>query len=110
MGIKYYVPETLETPRNFPELPPETGTALAWLPGMPVLIGTSGWLYRHWNGIFYPRGVPNRFLYYAERFQTVELNVTFYRLPERTVFENWESDRTAGFCLRVQSQPFPYAS
>jgi len=73
---------------------------------MPVLIGTSGWLYRHWNGLFYPRGVANRFLYYAERFQTVELNVTFYRLPERSVFENWHAIAPPDFVFASKASRF----
>lgn len=44
--------------------------------------GCSGWQYREWSGPFYPDGIPARArLFYAERFDTVELNTTFYRLP-----------------------------
>lgn len=56
------------------------------------LIGTSGFSYAHWgNGVFYPPGLPRyRWLeYYAGRFSTVELNVTFYRLPSRESFRSW---------------------
>ncbi len=64
---------------------------------MAVLVGTSGWQYRHWRETFYPRGVPQaRWLeFYAERFTTVESNAAFYRLPERRTFEDW-ADRTPG--------------
>lgn len=57
---------------------------------MPVLIGTSGWQYADWREPFY-RGVPQRrwFEHYLENFQTVELNVTFYRLPKPEVFVGW---------------------
>ena len=50
---------------------------------MPVLVGTSGWQYRHWRDAFYPRDVPQRLWleYYAGKFGTVENNGTFYRLP-----------------------------
>ena len=46
-------------------------------------IGTSGWAYPHWRGVFYPDGLPTaRWLaYYARHFRTVELNNSFYRLP-----------------------------
>ena len=46
-------------------------------------IGTSGFSYAHWRGVFYPMDLPEkRWLeFYAEAFDTVELNVTFYRLP-----------------------------
>ena len=45
-----------------------------------VHVGTSGWVYKHWKGIFYPEGLrPNRELeFYAERFPTVEINFSFY--------------------------------
>ena len=56
-----------------------------------VRIGTSGWDYPHWRERFYPEGLPqSRWLeYYAERFDTVELNSSFYRQPERATFERW---------------------
>lgn len=62
---------------------------------MPVLIGTSGWQYRHWRATFYPRGVAQRewLEYYAARFDTVESNAAFYRLPEKQTFADW-ADRT----------------
>jgi uncharacterized protein YecE (DUF72 family) len=46
-------------------------------------IGTSGWIYAHWRGRFYPAELPTqRWLsFYAEHFNTVEVNNTFYRLP-----------------------------
>ena len=51
---------------------------------MPLVIGTSGWQYRHWRETFYPRGVAQaKWLeYYAARFSTVESNAAFYRLPD----------------------------
>ncbi len=86
--------------------PKPNGHGGCLISGMSVLIGTSGWLYRHWNGLFYPRGVSNRFLYYAERFQTVELNVTFYRLPERSVFEKWQAIAPADFVFASKASRF----
>ena len=58
---------------------------------MALLIGTSGWQYRHWRDTFYPRGLPQRawLEYYAARFATVESNAAFYRLPEKDTFEAW---------------------
>lgn len=54
-------------------------------------IGCSGFLYDHWRGTFYPEDLPkNHWLeYYSRHFSTVELNVTFYRLPERETFAKW---------------------
>ena len=62
---------------------------------MPVIIGTSGWQYRHWRERFYPEGVAQkRWLeYYMERFQTVESNNAFYMLPKPETFKSW-ADRT----------------
>ena len=56
-----------------------------------VHIGTSGWNYKHWKGVFYPAGLPQKrwLAYYAERFSTVEVNNTFYQLPQYSTFETW---------------------
>ncbi len=57
-----------------------------------LLIGTSGYSYSHWGkGVFYPKDVPQRawLEYYSRHFNTVELNVTFYRLVRKEVFEGW---------------------
>jgi len=59
-----------------------------------AFIGTSGYSYRHWaGGVFYPPDLPQgKWLeYYARTFSTVELNVTFYRLPGEKVFNGWRS-------------------
>jgi len=60
-----------------------------------VFVGTSGWQYRHWRDTFYPPDVPaSRWLeYFAARFQTVEVNNTFYRLPQASTFRTW-AERT----------------
>jgi len=52
------------------------------------LIGCSGWQYKHWRGDFYPASLPqSRWLaHYAGQFNTVEVNNTFYRLPEAATF------------------------
>lgn len=58
---------------------------------MAVLVGTSGYSYPHWQGRFYPKDLPkDQWLeYYAEHFHSVELNVTFYRLPASPTFRHW---------------------
>mgnify|MGYP000201929160 CR=1 FL=1 len=67
-------------------------------------IGTSGFTYRHWVGVLYPEGLsPRRWLSrYAEHFNSVEMNVTFYRLPPRRTFEAWarEVPKTFRFVLK----------
>ncbi len=69
-----------------------------------IHIGTSGWLYDHWRGIFYPEGLPrNRwFEHYKNFFTTVELNVTYYRLPSERTFESWKRKAPEGFLYSVK--------
>jgi uncharacterized protein YecE (DUF72 family) len=73
-----------------------TATA-ASVPGLYV--GTSGWSYPTWRPDFYPGGTkPEDFLrHYAERFATVELNTTGYRLPREELFERWADQTPPGF-------------
>ncbi len=75
---------------------------------MPVLIGTSGWQYRDWKGLFYPRSLPqNGWLgHYAERFVTVELNNSFYRLPPAETFAHWRQATPDGFVLAVKASRY----
>jgi uncharacterized protein YecE (DUF72 family) len=56
-----------------------------------VHVGTSGWTYDEWTGPFYPPDVKgaDRLTYYAHRFDTVEVNATFYRLPFRNMIRGW---------------------
>lgn len=71
---------------------------------MSLLIGTSGWQYRDWRGRFYPAEVPQkRWLeHYAERFQTVESNSAFYRLPARDTFAGWARRTPDDFVMAVK--------
>ena len=71
---------------------------------MTVYVGTSGWQYRHWRGVFYPEGLrqPDWLDFYTERFRTVEVNSTFYRLPPRTVFEGWARRTPDDFVLALK--------
>lgn len=64
-----------------------------------VLVGTSGYSYRHWRGILYGPGVPQRLWLeaYAGLFTAVELNVTFYRMPDAETFEGWRDRTPPGF-------------
>ena len=68
-------------------------------------IGCSGWNYPHWRaGVFYPPRLPQRdwLTYYAARFDTVELNTTFYRLPQAGVVARWVSETPLGFVFAVK--------
>ena len=64
-----------------------------------IHVGTSGYSYPEWRGTFYPeRFPPARMLpYYAERFRTVELNNTFYRMPTAKTVSAWDQETPAGF-------------
>jgi len=70
----------------------------------PVHIGCSGWVYPHWRELFYPKGVPQRswLAFYAESFDTVEVNNTFYRLPKPQMVEGWAENSPEGFCFAVK--------
>jgi uncharacterized protein YecE (DUF72 family) len=71
---------------------------------MPVYIGTSGWQYRHWKEAFYPQGVPQKgwLEFYAQRFQTVELNNSFYHLPKAESFASWAERTPADFIVAAK--------
>jgi len=73
-----------------------------------IRIGCSGWNYGHWRERFYPRGLPQRrwFEFYAEHFDTVEINNSFYRLPKAETFETWRAQAPAGFCYAVKANRF----
>jgi uncharacterized protein YecE (DUF72 family) len=68
------------------------------------VIGTSGWQYDDWRGDLYPADLARtRWLeHYAARFPTVEVNNTFYRLPDRHVFEDWRCRVPKGFCFALK--------
>jgi uncharacterized protein YecE (DUF72 family) len=70
-----------------------------------IRIGCSGWNYKHWrNGVFYPPRLPaSKWLpFYAERFDTVEVNATFYRLPRPSAVANWVALTPPGFVLTIK--------
>jgi uncharacterized protein YecE (DUF72 family) len=71
-------------------------------------VGCSGWQYKHWRGDFYPSGLPQArwFDHYASVFDTVEINNTFYRLPERSVFAAWAQNAPAGFEFAIKASRF----
>jgi uncharacterized protein YecE (DUF72 family) len=73
-----------------------------------IHVGCSGWVYRHWRGIFYPEGLPQRrwFERYAEEFDTVEINASFYRLPLASTFEGWREKAPLGFRYAVKVNRF----
>lgn len=71
-------------------------------------VGTSGWQYRDWRGAFYPRDLPQRgwLPFFARHFETVEVNNSFYRLPERSTFDRWREQTPPGFIVTVKASRF----
>lgn len=73
-----------------------------------IYIGTSGWHYAHWKGPFYPDHLSDKSLlsYYVEHFSTVEMNRTFYSLPERKVFEGYAKSVPSTFRFAIKASRF----
>jgi uncharacterized protein YecE (DUF72 family) len=71
-------------------------------------IGCSGFLYDHWKKNFYPEGLSKNYWleYYSRRFSTIELNVTFYRLPERETFAKWYLSTPKSFVFSLKGSRF----
>src|SRR5437899_675433 len=71
-------------------------------------VGTSGWIYRHWRGVFYPPELhaAKWFGFYSRFFDTVEINNTFYRLPAASVFAAWGRQATPGFVYAVKASRY----
>jgi uncharacterized protein YecE (DUF72 family) len=73
-----------------------------------IRIGCSGWNYRHWRRRFYPEKLPVKrwFAFYAEHFDTVEINNSFYRLPKPPTVEAWRDQAPPGFCYAVKANRY----
>jgi uncharacterized protein YecE (DUF72 family) len=73
-----------------------------------ILIGTSGWAYKHWKGILYREDASQEDLLpaYAESFQTVEINNTFYRLPDEGTIAGWRCRAPDGFVFAVKANRY----
>jgi uncharacterized protein YecE (DUF72 family) len=73
-----------------------------------IRIGTSGWSYDHWSGIFYPEHMPpaGRLAYYAGVFGTVEIDATFYRLPSEHTVRTWRETVPEGFAFAAKGSRF----
>jgi uncharacterized protein YecE (DUF72 family) len=75
------------------------------VPVRPIRIGCSGWNYQHWrHGVFYPPhcAARNWLRFYARHFDTVEINMTFYRLPRPTVVARWVAESPSDFLFAVK--------
>ena len=75
---------------------------------MKIYIGTSGWHYKHWLGVFYPAGTvaAEMFQFYAQNFDTVEVNNSFYRLPAAKTFDTWRQSSPREFRFAVKANRF----
>ncbi|MGA2112966.1 MAG: DUF72 domain-containing protein [Anaerolineales bacterium] len=75
---------------------------------MAVHVGTSGWVYPHWRGVFYPPSLSQRawFAHYAMTFRTVEINNSFYRLPSTANFEAWREQAPPAFVYAIKASRF----
>lgn len=75
------------------------------MPTMSLLVGTSGYSYKEWKGSFYPEKLPAREMlaFYSSKLPTVEINNTFYRLPQKSMLENWQAQvpNTFRFVLKA---------
>jgi uncharacterized protein YecE (DUF72 family) len=73
-----------------------------------VYIGTSGWHYRHWRGPFYPEDLPaaDQLKYYADIFQTVEINNSFYQLPKKKTLAGWRDTTQSDFIFSVKGNRY----
>lgn len=70
-----------------------------------LYVGTSGYSYKEWKGSFYPEKLSAKDMlgYYAERLQSVELNNTFYRMPQRSMVESWRAQVPDNFRFSVKA-------
>jgi uncharacterized protein YecE (DUF72 family) len=71
-------------------------------------VGTSGWHYGHWQGSFYPENMPTEewLAYYAEHLSTVEINNSFYQLPDVGTLRNWRAGTPQGFLFAVKASRY----
>jgi uncharacterized protein YecE (DUF72 family) len=71
-------------------------------------IGTSGWVYPHWRGVFYPSDLQQSqwYKHYAKHFNTVEINYSFYRLPTEEAFNRWRKQAPAEFIYAVKANRY----
>ena len=72
---------------------------------MRLVVGTSGYSYKEWKGTFYPEDLPaaKMLSFYAQQFESVEINNTFYRMPEAKTLAKWESEVPEGFTFVLKA-------
>ncbi len=72
---------------------------------MTLYVGTSGYSYKEWKGSFYPEKIPAKEMlrYYSERLTTVEINATFYRMPQPAMLQNWQEQVPPAFRFSLKA-------
>jgi len=72
---------------------------------MNIYVGTSGYSYKEWKGSFYPEKIPAKEMlrFYSERLSTVEINATFYRMPQASMLENWKEQVPSTFRFSLKA-------
>ena len=75
---------------------------------MKIFIGTSGWVYSHWEGIFYPENLPSKdkLKYFSKYFKTTEINYSFYHLPRSSTYQRWYLETPNDFIFAVKASRF----
>lgn len=78
------------------------------MPKGKLFIGTSGWVYSHWEGIFYPKDLPgkDKLKYFSQHFKTTEINYSFYHLPRPSTYQNWYLQTPEDFLFAVKASRF----
>ena len=79
-----------------------------------LYVGTSGWVYLDWQGIFYPEDLASkdynppttRLKYFSQHFKTAEINYSFYHLPRPSTYQNWYKQTPKGFLFAVKASRF----
>lgn len=74
-----------------------------------LYIGTSGWVYSHWQGIFYPEDLPSKdkLKYFSQHFKTAEVNYSFYHLPRPSTYQNWYLQTPGGKSAKRKKEKIP---
>lgn len=73
-----------------------------------LFIGTSGWSYPHWDGIFYPENLSSgaKLKYFSQHFRTVEVNYSFYHLPRPSTYQKWYQETPVDFIFALKVSRF----
>src|SRR5688572_18744179 len=73
-----------------------------------IHVGTSGFSYAHWHGLFYPADLKpkNQFTFYLKHFRSVEVNSTFYTIPKKQTFINWKNNTPDDFVFVLKANNY----